>query len=1016
MSHFLLKASPQNVQAGKPAQTAAQNPSLASRGKGPAAAAHGVTRLDVEEYRRKLQASGKQAALNSAHAQNLANGAGLPDEYLMALARGHQFPNGSQPQAHVPGQHLQQTQHPSQPQTQMPPGSIMSNVLSPHQQLLQQQEVAHPNSAAIAARRASQAMLQQGVNRAGAVMHEGMIVDPQTKVDDRRAATVAVIASTAAAVGLNYTREQLRSLSQTQLQQIAHVISQRNSHLNGAAMQGNIPVMQRVRRNDAQISANPSLSAGMGTNMANWMTHFGNAAQGGGSQVGVGQTPVLGQTLPLDERKQTLQHGSSPRANAVASSGKSDPNNLSANPAGVSVPQMNEILARQVLKVDKSGNSTQDKKTAEVLQDPSGARSSQSVRSAAGGRLPGGGAITAGLPSSRSPSGQRAATAGNASEEEFWAKLEDMQRKYRESLKGLLPVIQRIQERYAPEKRKLFMQHLRDAVNILNIQRTSPTPERFTLDLLGRAEKFIQDVVNVHTNYVKESIEKNSRPRKAQAGANLEEYVGQVPVGAQYRSGIPPQATSRLSAAGRMHQVKSDAGLQQGAASELDLRRQQYALRQQIEQQKLRQLIQMQQSQPTGHVHGVLSNGTHADLSKGAAKNTTAKGGTQRPRRNAKTARASQGLAMSRATSGVMLGKQQLQQAQVHGQGQVVAAAQQQAQATVDAQAAAARASLESQAAKAQAEVQALGKVQVKSQGTLYPVGEQASRMQQQSMQSQAPNVRLNSQGVPTSAMDQHIPQWGGSNMPGAPVQGTGPGASRAKRPELTIPQRMQLVDARVKEACDQAQKLEAMHEAEVKRDKSERIQTTLAALRNTSSATSGDGGKTRATKRQVSLVDVDNVGPKEGIIKSKTVFECSSEAGLRLAKRPKNEAADLRSLREAVEADCKAAKERNPLLLVEIVEEFGLPVVTCLLRIPEIRLPKLVLRVQRGYPRKGGATYGFERPPMGWIGVLEEIRTRFKRGLATAPTASVGVAAFLDAWATEADNVINGSCMSESR
>jgi len=122
-----------------------------------------------------------------------------------------------------------------------------------------------------------------------------------------------------------------------------------------------------------------------------------------------------------------------------------------------------------------------------------------------------------------------------------------------------------------------------------------------------------------------------------------------------------------------------------------------------------------------------------------------------------------------------------------------------------------------------------------------------------------------------------------------------------------------------------------------------------------------------------------------------------------------------LKALREAVEADCEAAKKRNPLLSIEILEEFGQPVVSCLL-ITEIRLPKLILRVQRGYPRKGGATYGFERPPMGWIGVLDEIRTRFKRALATAPAASVGVAAFLDAWAREADAVLNGSQLTEGR
>lgn len=245
-------------------------------------------------------------------------------------------------------------------------------------------------------------------------------------------------------------------------------------------------------------------------------------------------------------------------------------------------------------------------------------------------------------------------------------------------------------------------------------------------------------------------------------------------------------------------------------------------------------------------------------------------------------------------------------------------------------------------------------------------------------------------------------------------VGNTGMHAGRVKRPEMTLQQRFHVVDAAVKDALMHAKHVEQYLDNDTKRAKNERIQNTLAALRNNVSMKATLTGK--GTKRQASLVDINNFGRKDGVIKSKTVFECSSEDGLRLAKRPKNEAQDLNSLREAVEADCRAARERNPLLIIEIIEEFGQPVVTCLLKIMEIRLPKLVLRVQRGYPRKGGATYGFERPPMGWVGVLDEIRTRFKRALATAPAASVGVAAFLDAWAREADAVINGSHLSENR
>lgn len=336
------------------------------------------------------------------------------------------------------------------------------------------------------------------------------------------------------------------------------------------------------------------------------------------------------------------------------------------------------------------------------------------------------------------------------------------------------------------------------------------------------------------------------------------------------------------------------------------------------------------------------------------------------------------------------------------------------------------------------------------TQAALPPQHRQQQRMpigNQGRMPSQQPHVQQQQHQQPLHAQSQsqhHHAQQGrhtklpgthitdgpggvGGGVPGKMVNrpgavgsgGADEGQSRQAKRAMTFEQRLHSLDSKVKEAIDRVQQLETCVEQDSKRSKNERIHNTLAALRNnagvTNSAVSGGSGN-GAVKRQASLVDVDNFDPKVGSVRSKTVFECSYESGLRLAKRPKNEAADLKSLREAVEADCKAAKQRNPLLMIDIREEFGQPVVTCLLNIPQIRLPKLVLRVQRGYPRKGGATYGFERPPMGWVGVLDEIRTRFKQALATAPAASVGVAAFLDAWAQEADAVINGSKMSDSR
>jgi hypothetical protein len=92
--------------------------------------------------------------------------------------------------------------------------------------------------------------------------------------------------------------------------------------------------------------------------------------------------------------------------------------------------------------------------------------------------------------------------------------------------------------------------------------------------------------------------------------------------------------------------------------------------------------------------------------------------------------------------------------------------------------------------------------------------------------------------------------------------------------------------------------------------------------------------------------------------------------------------------------------------LSLEITLEYGLPLVTCQLLVEDIRLPKMYLRGQRGYPRKGGAAYGFERPSLGWVGILSEVRRRFKNAIAVVPSSSAGVAAYLDAWAREATAV----------
>lgn len=479
--------------------------------------------------------------------------------------------------------------------------------------------------------------------------------------------------------------------------------------------------------------------------------------------------------------------------------------------------------------------------------------------------------------------------------------------------------------------------------------------------------------------------------------------------------------------------------------------RQQPQLKQQNDQQQPHQrplqVPQVSSPQQGGQQHGsaALSHnsqlsrpgqgqgppGTPGDSSKPVASGQGGKGAGARNRGGHQRGRAAPSLPGSRPNLPGS-GAPNLPQSQVRSQTGVDPQMQAQMQAHVAAgththaaqtQAARAQAAQSQVQAQAHAQAHALTQSQAEVQNQRFQQGraqQAVSRGQRNQVRGMVSQQRLPPQGnLPGNGKPMTVSGvasgWGaGQNGMPSNMGGTGVHAPRAKRPELTLQQRVQVTESAVREALTHTHGVEQYLEIDMKRAKNERIQNTLAAVRNNGSMKASMASK--GTKRQASLVDVDNFGRKDGVIKSKTVFECSSEDGLRLAKRPKNEAQDLKSLREAVEADCRAAQERNPLLIIEIIEEFGQPVVTCLLKIMEIRLPKLVLRVQRGYPRKGGANYGFERPPMGWVGVLDEIRTRFKRALATAPAASVGVAAFLDAWAHEADAVINGSHLSENR
>lgn len=725
--------------------------------------------------------------------------------------------------------------------------------------------------------------------------------------------------------------------------------------------------------------------------------------------------------------------------------------------------QRNATLAEAFHAVTR-GRASQPVHGAGQMQIANGSTVSGATAAAAAA------AVSAGVVSSGMPNGQRAPVTGSGGDSEFWIKLENMQAKYKQSLLKLFPMIRCLQASQPADKQELFMKHLKDCFNILHFERSATIPPRLTTVVLDRAERFIHQVVCVYSKYVKDVMNKSTTDpdRRAEFAAQLVDCTGVVP-GAQpgqtaQGKRVNPQVGAQVG--------KQDAALPQGVSSQMDPQQQQFARfhPQQAQLEKLKQVHLQQkhhaaqpgapqqplrsgQAQGTSPVEGAAGfpqhaqpqaprpisatvQGTGSESSKAAGKGLGGKGSGRGRTPGTKTGRHAQGLPAGRGTIPAAMQTQARTQAQMQvqvaaqvqvQQAAAAAVAQAQAQAMASQLAAAQATASQHAAAQAQALTQrqvAQSRVHLHAQQTAQRVMQNRNKLNQvrHPQVGRYPTQPSVSHGMRNGVANGVASAWNGQHagQAGGIVNGVTPGAPSAgagrKRQEMTIQQRVQVVEVTVKEAVEQSQRLEGYVDTEMKRAKSERIQNTLAALRNNASVKAALAAKGKGAKRQASLVDVDNFGERDGVIKSKTVFECSSEAGLRLAKKPKNEAQDLKSLREAVEADCKAAQERNPLLLIEIIEEFGQPVVTCLLRITEIKLPKLVLRVQRGYPRKGGATYGFERPPMGWVGVLDEIRSRFKRALATAPAASVGVAAFLDAWAREADAVINGSHLSENR
>jgi hypothetical protein len=123
-------------------------------------------------------------------------------------------------------------------------------------------------------------------------------------------------------------------------------------------------------------------------------------------------------------------------------------------------------------------------------------------------------------------------------------------------------------------------------------------------------------------------------------------------------------------------------------------------------------------------------------------------------------------------------------------------------------------------------------------------------------------------------------------------------------------------------------------------------------------------------------------------------------------------------ALRAAVSSECAAVMARHGNMMsteLRSSERGGvLPVVVvCELFLPEVTFPKLHVRVPRGYPWDGGCVCLFERPAVGWTGVLLEAKSGFEEAMlssssaaaagvsSSSPSASgAGVGGILDAWA----------------
>ncbi|GAB0492620.1 hypothetical protein MMPV_003888 [Pyropia vietnamensis] len=637
------------------------------------------------------------------------------------------------------------------------------------------------------------------------------------------------------------------------------------------------------------------------------------------------------------------------------------------------------------------------------------------------------------------------------SDEEFWQKLSSMQQEYRITLKHLYPVIKKLQEKQPRSKQDMFMRHLSDCFNILDLKRMPTRPPKLTLALLDKADKFINQVITVYSQYVRD-IMANLR----NSNGNLPGPTGPGPD--MDGPGAPPGAPDgRVPPRGGAQppSMPSTQFQQQASQGQLPHGRQPPPDSKQLGMQQhpshhARQQDQQQQQQHQQQQHLQLHQ-------------------QQRHRLTAKVSR-----------------QQQLEQQQQQRPQQQPMPPGSQPQTRLDS----ARAG-PGRGAGTVSDAMMLPPAAVVTAG-VPPRGPSGPGGPMASARSGVPGAP----GVP-GVMDGRA---------SGPVGG-GPGMGVPAVPsQRNIADVVRSLEGILQRTLEEADRLEKHVDEEIRRAKSERVQNTLGALRNHVPATSSRGslldgstpsgfapkrqgrvdavpsGGAPRTERLLSFDDGDNengagelgadkrgdlkgaasaseksggaadadkgtgagtlkrgssekgisaktgagtpngeskgspaVGsadkggggraPMDGtVIQSKTVFECSADAGLRLAKRPRLAGSELSALRDVVDDEVRAALSRRPAMKVSVNTEFGLPVVRAALRTACLRLPRLVIRVPRGYPRKGAAGVAFERPPLGWVDDLAAIRAGFADAIAAAPAAAVGVATALDAWGRQAD------------